>query len=57
MECKKKKKGSEEPRFRTGIKTQMQRMGLRIQGGGKVSWDKVREWQGHIYTTKCKTDS
>ena len=19
-----------------------------------VSWDKVREWHGHIYTTKCK---
>ena len=26
-------------------------------GGGRVSWDKVREWHGHIYTTKCKTDS
>ena len=53
----KKKKGSEEPRSRTGIKTQMQRMDLRTWGGGRVSWDEVREWHGHIYTTKCKTDS
>ena len=27
------------------------------QGGGTVSWDKVREWHGLIYTTKCKIDS
>ena len=46
---KKKKKGSEEPRGRTGIKTQTERMDLRTQGGGRVSWDKVREWHGHIY--------
>ena len=26
-------------------------------GRGSVSWDKVREWHGHIYTTKCKIDS
>ena len=26
-------------------------------GGGRVSWDEVREWHGHIYTTKCKIDS
>ena len=34
-------------------------MDLRTQGGGggKVSWDKVREWHGHIYTTKCNIDS
>ena len=31
-------------------------MDLRIWGGGRVSWDKVREWHGHIYTTKRKTD-
>ena len=43
MECK-KENGSEGPRDRTGITTQMYRMDLRIQGGGKVSWDKVREW-------------
>ena len=36
---------------------QKQRMDLRTQGGGRVSWDEVREWHGHIYTTKCKTDS
>ena len=54
---KKTKKGSEEPRSRTGIKMQTYRMDLRTQGGGRVSWDKVREWHGHIYTTKCKTDS
>ena len=32
-------------------------MDLRTRGGGRVSRDKVREWHGHIYTTKCKTDS
>ena len=58
MESKKKKKhGSEEPRSRTGIKTQTYRMDLRRWGGGRVSWDEVREWHGHIYTTKSKTDS
>ena len=57
MESKKKKKGSDEPRGRTGIKTQMERMDLRTWGGGRVSCDKVREWHGHIYTTKCKIDS
>ena len=31
-------------------------MDLRTRGGGRVSWDKVREWHGHIYTTKCKID-
>ena len=25
--------------------------------GGRVSWDKVREWHGHIYTIKHKIDS
>ena len=49
------KNGSEEPRGRTGIKTQ--RMDLRTRGGGRGSWDEVREWHGHIYTTKCKIDS
>ena len=44
MESKKKKKGSEEPQGRTGIKTQMQRMDLRIWGVGRVSLDEVREW-------------
>ena len=29
-------------------------MDLRIQGGGRVSWDKVREWHGHTNTTKCE---
>ena len=58
MESKKKtKNGSEEPRGRRGIKTQTWRMDLRTQGGGKVNWDEVREWRGHIYTTKCKIDS
>ena len=58
MEPKKKKeKGCDEPRGRTGIKTQMYRMDLRTQGGGGVRWDEVREWHGHIYTTKCKIDS
>ena len=53
----KKKNGSVEPRGRTGIKMQMQRMDLRTQGGGRVSWNEVTEWHGHIYTTKCKIDS
>ena len=38
-----KKKSSGEPRDRTGIKTQMKRMDLRTWGGGRVSWDEVRE--------------
>ena len=49
--------GSEEPRGRTGIKTQTYRMDLRTQGGGRVSWDEVREWHGLTYTTKRKIDS
>ena len=50
--------GHEESRGKTGIKTQTyKRMDLKIWGGGRVSWDKVREWYGHIYTTKRKTDS
>ena len=53
----KKPNGSEEPRDRIGIKTQMWKMDLKTQGVGRVSWDKVREWHGHIYTTKCKIDS
>ena len=47
----KKKNGLEEPRGKTGIKTQTYyRMDLRKRGVGRVSWDKVREWHGHIYT-------
>ena len=48
---------SEEPRGRTGIKMQMLRMDLRTWGGGSVSWDEVREWHGHIFTSKCEIDS
>ena len=33
------------------------RMDLRTRGGGRVSWDQVREWHGLIYTTKYKIDS
>ena len=36
----KKKNGSDEPKGRTGIKTQMSRMGLKTRGGGRVTWDK-----------------
>ena len=57
MESKKKKKDSEGPRGRTGIKTQTWRMDLRTRGWGRVSWDEVRECHGLIYTTKCKIDS
>ena len=32
-------------------------MDLRIWGGGRVSCVKVREWHGHIYTTKRKIHS
>ena len=54
----KKKNGHEEPRGKTGIKTQTYwRVALRTQGGGRVSWDEVRDWHGHIYTTKCKIAS
>ena len=59
MESKKQtnKNGHEEPRDKMGIKTQTYwRMDWRIRGGGRVSWDGVREWHGHIYTTKRKTD-
>ena len=52
-----KEKGSEGPRDRTGIKTHMQRMDLKTRGGGRVSWDEMREWHGLIYTTKYKIDS
>ena len=31
--------------------------GLEDMGGGKVNYDKVREWHGHIYVTKRKIDS
>ena len=31
--------------------------GLEDMGRARVSCDKVREWHGHIYTTKCKIDS
>ena len=48
MESKKKKKGSEEPRDRTGIKMQTQRMDLRTRRWGRVSWDK--ESGTDIYT-------
>ena len=54
---KKKKKGSEQPRGRTGIKMPTYRMDLRTRGMGRVRWNEVREWHGHIYTTKCKIDS
>ena len=30
---------------------------LEDMGRGRVSWDEMREWQGLIYTTKCKIDS
>ena len=46
-----------DSRGRAGIKTQTQRMDVRTRGRGRVSWDKVREWHGHIHTTKCKIES
>ena len=54
---KKKKNGHEEPRGKMGIMTQTyQRMDLSIHRSVRVSWDKVREWHGHTYTTKCKIE-
>ena len=53
----KKKNGSEKPRFRTGIKMRTYRTDLRTWGGGRVSWEELREWHGLIYTTKCNIDS
>ena len=41
----------------TAITANSIRMDLRTRGGGRVSWDEVREWHGHIYTTRCKMDS
>ena len=52
-----KKTGTDEPSGRAGIKMQTWRMDLRTQGGGRVSWDEVREWHGHIHTTKCEINS
>ena len=44
MEFKKKKKCHEEPRGKTGKKTQTYwRTDLRIWGGGRVSCDRARE--------------
>ena len=43
MESKKKKKNADEPRDRIEIKMQMSKMDLITQGGGRVSWDEVRE--------------
>ena len=28
-----------------------------LEDMGRVGWEEVREWHGHIYTTKCKIDS
>ena len=55
--CNLKKNVFDEPRGRTGIKTQRQTMDLRTREGGRVSWDEVREGHRHIYTTKSKIDS
>ena len=45
-------------KIKNGIKMQTYySMDLRMRGGGRVSWEKVREWHGHIYTTKCKIAS
>ena len=44
----KKKKGSEEPSSKTAINMQTQSMDFRTWGMGRVSWEEVREWRGHI---------
>ena len=31
--------------------------GVEDMGRGWVSWDEVREWHEHVYTTKCEIDS
>ena len=48
------KNGADEPSGRAGIKMQTKGMDLRTWSGGE---GEVREWHGHIYTTKCKIDS
>ena len=61
----KKKNGSDEPRGRTGIKTQtsLLRMDFRTRGGGRVSRDEVRDGCSHLSFAltyihdKCKIDS
>ena len=40
---KKRKNGCEERRGRTGIKAQTERMDLKTQGEGRVSWNRERE--------------
>ena len=30
---------------------------MRLWGAGRVRCDRVREWHGHVYTTKRKIDS
>ena len=55
MESRRKNR-SEEPRGRTGIKTQMWRVDVRTRGGGGVDGEEVREWHGRIYTTTCRMD-
>ena len=47
-----KKNGTDEPTGRAGINMQTYRMDLRTWGGGRVSWNKVREWHGHIYRSE-----
>ena len=54
---KKKKKGHEEPRGKTGIDTDLLENGLEDTGRGKGKLGQMREWHGHIYTTKRKIDS
>ena len=43
--------------FKKKKDTDLLENGLEDMGGGRVSCDKVREWYGHIYTTKRKIDS
>ena len=58
MESKKKKKWSRRTFWQDGTKdADLLENGLEDTERGKVSWDKVREWHGYIYTTKRKIDS
>ena len=52
MEIKRKQLSFKFPHQDTDVEN-----GLEDTGRGKGKLDEVREWHGHIYTTKCKIDS
>ena len=57
MESKGKKKVMKNQGQDRNKDTDLLESGLEDTGKGKVSWDKVTQWHGYIYTTKRKIDS